>query len=79
MPLLTESRKRVLVPLVAQGSLVGLLSLGPHASGGAYSHEDLVFLMTLADEAAAAVSVVRFLEDADGRSDKHESRAATDV
>ena len=44
----------LLVPLVSQGRLVGLLSLGaPHRSN-TYSADDLMFVATFADEAAAA-------------------------
>jgi GAF domain-containing protein len=56
---LAASRARLLVPLVVQRHLVGLLSLGEPMSGGAYSSDDLVFLSTLADEAAAAVTIVQ--------------------
>jgi GAF domain-containing protein len=72
----------LLVPLVAQGNLVGLLNLGPRAPGGAYSDDDLVFLTTIADEGAAAATIVRLLEDAADDSvlvPLHPSRAMTDV
>ncbi len=46
----------LLVPLVTQGRLVGLLSLGEPAGRGSYSRDDLAFLTTLADEAAPAAS-----------------------
>jgi len=49
----------LLVPLVTQGRLVGLLSLGEPVRGGAYSADDLAFLTTLADEAAAAVRIAQ--------------------
>jgi GAF domain-containing protein len=52
----------LLVPLVAQRQLVGLLSLGAPLIGGAFSPDDLVFLTTLADEAAAAVRIVQLLD-----------------
>ena len=50
------------MPLVAQSQLVGLLSLGAPLTGGGFSPEDLVFLTTLADEAAAAVRIVQLLD-----------------
>jgi len=56
---LAASRTRLLVPLVVQRRLVGLLSLGEPLSGGAYSSDDLLFLAALADEAAAAVTIVQ--------------------
>jgi len=56
---MTATGVTVLVPLVNQGRLVGLLSLGEPASGGSYSRDDLAFLATLADEAAAAAKVAQ--------------------
>jgi hypothetical protein len=50
------------VPLVAQRQLVGLLSRGAPLTGGTFSPDDLVFLITLADEAAAAVRIVQLLD-----------------
>ena len=38
---------------------MGLLSLGEPASGGSYSRDDLAFLTTLADEAAAAAKIAQ--------------------
>jgi GAF domain-containing protein len=68
---LASSRTRLLVPLVVQRRLVGLLSLGKPASGGAYSSDDLAFLSTLADEAAAALTIVQLTN--------HEVRAQSPV
>jgi len=51
----------LLVPLVTQGRLVGLLTLGEPAGGGSYSRDDLAFLTTLADEAAAAARIAQLL------------------
>ena len=56
---LASSRTRLLVPLVIQRRLVGLLSLGEPASGGAYSSDDRQFLSALADEAATAVTIIQ--------------------
>src|SRR5258708_27189723 len=50
-----------LVPLVTQGRLVGLLSLGEPAGGGGYSRGDLAFLTTLADTAAAVARIAQLL------------------
>ena len=58
---MTATGVTVLVPLVNQGRLVGLLSLGEPASGGSYSRDDLAFLTTLADEAAAAARIAQLL------------------
>jgi GAF domain-containing protein len=49
----------LLIPLVAQRHVVGLLALAEPRDGGAYSADDLDFLTTLADEAAAAALIAR--------------------
>jgi len=59
VPLLAANGVSLLVPLVTQGRLVGLLSLGEPATGGSYSRDDLMFLTTLADEAAAAARIAQ--------------------
>ena len=61
VPFLAANGVSLLVPLVTQGRLVGLLSLGEPASGGGYSRDDLAFLTTLADEAAAAARIAQLL------------------
>jgi len=60
---LAAGQMSLLVPLVVQRRLVGLLSLGPPATGGAYSADDFVFLTTLADEAASAARIIQLLDD----------------
>ena len=59
VPFLSANGVSLLVPLVTQGRLVGLLSLGEPAGGGSYSRDDLAFLTTLADEAAAAARIAQ--------------------
>jgi len=59
---------RLIVPLVTQGRLVGVLSLGERVSGGAYSDDDIDFLTTLADEAAAAVRIPQLMAQSRGQS-----------
>jgi GAF domain-containing protein len=60
-PYLGANGVSLLVPLVTQGRLVGLLSLGEPTGGGSYSRDDLAFLTTLADEAAAAARIAQLL------------------
>jgi GAF domain-containing protein len=60
-PYLGANGASLLVPLVTQGRLMGLLSLGEPAGGGSYSRDDLAFLTTLADEAAAAARIAQLL------------------
>jgi GAF domain-containing protein len=68
---LAASRTRLLVPLVVQRRLVGLLSLGEPLSGDAYSSDDLQFLSALADEAAAALTIIQLTN--------HEARSHSPV
>lgn len=49
----------LLVPLVSQGRLVGLLSLGTPRGSAAYSSDQVMFVATLADEAAAAATIAQ--------------------
>jgi GAF domain-containing protein len=59
VPFLAANGASLLVPLVTQGRLVGLLALGEPAGGGGYSQDDLGFLITLADETAAAARIAQ--------------------
>jgi GAF domain-containing protein len=59
VPYLAANGVSLLVPLVTQGRLVGVLSLGEPAGGGSYSRDDLAFITTLADEAAAAARIAQ--------------------
>jgi GAF domain-containing protein len=52
---------RLLVPLVTQGRLVGLLSIGDPAAEHGYSAEDLVFLTALARTAAPAARIAHLV------------------
>jgi GAF domain-containing protein len=49
----------LLVPLLSQGRLVGLLTLGTPRESKAYSADELTFVATLADEAAAAARIAQ--------------------
>ena len=51
---LRASGIRIVVPLVAQGELIGALYLGPRLSDQDYSTDDRRLLTTLAAQAAAA-------------------------
>ncbi|MCX6021609.1 MAG: GAF domain-containing protein, partial [Chloroflexi bacterium] len=52
---LRESGAALVLPLTAAGELVGVYVLGPKQSGDIYSTEDLQWLTTLAQQAAAAL------------------------
>jgi GAF domain-containing protein len=49
----------LLVPLVFEGYLVGLLSLGTPRGSNSYTSDQLMFVATLADEAAAAARIAQ--------------------
>jgi GAF domain-containing protein len=66
----------LLVPLVSEGRLVGLLSLGlPHGSK-MYSADELMFIATLADEAAAAARIAQLRSVRAGRPRSRKTRGA---
>ena len=54
----------LLVPLISEGQLVGLLSLGAPRESKAYSADEVLFVATLADEAAAATRIAQLRRDA---------------
>ncbi|MFN8622448.1 MAG: SpoIIE family protein phosphatase [Chloroflexota bacterium] len=54
---------RVIVPLVAQGELVGALYLGPRLSDQEYSTDDRRLLSTLAAQAAPAIRVAQLVRE----------------
>lgn len=54
---------KVVVPMIAQGKLVGLLNLGPRLSEQDYSTDDRGFLNTLAYQAAPAVRVAQLVQE----------------
>ncbi len=54
---------KIAVPLVSQGELVGLLTLGPRLSEQEYSTDDRRLLDTLAIQAAPAVRVAQMVQE----------------
>jgi GAF domain-containing protein len=52
---------RMVVPLVSQGELIGVLSLGPRLSQQEYSSDDRVLLSNLATQASPAVRVAQLV------------------
>ena len=65
-PALAELRAahvRVIVPLVAQGELIGALYLGPRLSDQDYSADDRTLLATLAAHAAPAIRVAQLVRE----------------
>ena len=54
---------KVVVPMIAQGKLVGLLNLGPRLSEQDYSTDDRGFLNNLAVQAAPAVRVAQLVHE----------------
>jgi serine phosphatase RsbU (regulator of sigma subunit)/anti-sigma regulatory factor (Ser/Thr protein kinase) len=65
-PALAELRRagvRIIVPLVAQGELVGALYLGPRLSDQGYSRDDRTLLATLGAQAAPAIRVAQLVRE----------------
>src|ERR1035437_6919709 len=65
-PALAEIRAsgiRIVVPLVAQGELIGALYLGPRLSDQDYSTDDRRLLTTLAAQAAPAIRVAQLVRE----------------
>src|SRR5690242_1188302 len=54
---------RVAVPLVSQGDLIGVLSLGPRMSEQEYSSDDRSLLSNLSSQAAPAVRVAQLVRE----------------
>src|SRR5579862_2071689 len=67
---LREAGVRLAVPLVSQGELVGLVSLGGRLSDQAYSIDDKKLLVSLAAQAAPALQVAQLVrrQEAEARS-----------
>jgi signal transduction histidine kinase len=53
----------IYVPVLSQGSWIGLLALGSKTSGDPYFDEDLALLSTLADQTAVALENARLVSD----------------
>src|SRR5690606_2046177 len=63
---------KLVVPLVSQGELIGLLSLGPRLSGQEFSSDDLRLLNNLAAQAAPAVRVAQLVRERQVEAREHE-------
>src|SRR5205823_2812954 len=63
---------KLAVPLVSQGELVGLLTLGPRLSEQEYSADDRMLLNSLAIQAAPAVRVAQMVHEQQAVIREHE-------
>jgi two-component system nitrogen regulation sensor histidine kinase GlnL len=54
-PLLAELHWALVLPLIADGAVIGAIALGPKRSGDAYYPQDLRLLRTLANQAGMAI------------------------
>jgi serine phosphatase RsbU (regulator of sigma subunit) len=52
----------ILLPLASQGELLGLLMLGPHLKGEAYTREERTLLDTIAPQVAPAIRVAQMVK-----------------
>lgn len=65
-PVLQDLKKlgaELLLPLASQGELIGLLILGPHLKGEAYTQEERALLNTLALQVAPALRVAQMVRE----------------
>jgi signal transduction histidine kinase len=62
----------VYVPICAKGAWIGLLALGPKASGDRYFDDDLTLLSTVADQTAVALENARLFDDLKNRNAENE-------
>ena len=63
---------RLVVPLVAQGELIGMLNLGPRLSEQEYSTDDRKLLENLAAQAAPAVRVAQLVREQEAEARRRE-------
>lgn len=63
----------VYVPVLAKDNLIGLIALGPKASGDRYFEEDLDLLSTLSDQTAVGLENARLFHDLTVRNEENES------
>jgi serine phosphatase RsbU (regulator of sigma subunit)/anti-sigma regulatory factor (Ser/Thr protein kinase) len=63
---------KLVVPLVAQGELIGLLNLGPRLSEQEYSSDDRKLLENLAAQAAPAVRVAQLVREQQAEARRRE-------
>src|SRR6266480_235418 len=62
----------IILPLASQGELLGLLILGPHLKGEAYSREEFSILNTLAPQVAPALRVAQMVQVQQAQVSEHE-------
>jgi serine phosphatase RsbU (regulator of sigma subunit) len=74
-PLLKEMKihgAEIILPLASQGELLGLLILGPHLKGEAYSREEFSILDTLVPQVAPALRVAQMVQVQQAQVSEHE-------
>lgn len=65
-PILQDLRlhaAEIILPLASQGELIGLLILGPHLEGEAYTREERTLLDTLAPQVSPALRVAQMVQE----------------
>jgi serine phosphatase RsbU (regulator of sigma subunit) len=74
-PALQEIKLHVaemILPLASQGELLGLLILGPHLQGEAYTAEERIILNTLAPQVAPALRVAQMVQEQQEQTREHD-------
>ena len=62
----------IILPLASQGELLGLLILGLHLKGEAYTREEFIILDTLAPQVAPAIRVAQLVQVQQAQVSEHE-------
>lgn len=68
---LRDSGTALVVPVINQGTLLGMLALGPRRSGQAYSSDDRALLNLLASQAGPALRVAQLVEQLEAEAQEH--------
>ncbi len=74
-PVLQQMKLRgaeIILPLASQGELLGLLILGSHQKGDAYTREECILLDTLAPQVAPALRVAQMVQAQQAQVSEHE-------
>jgi serine phosphatase RsbU (regulator of sigma subunit) len=67
-----RSGAEIILPLASQGELLGLLILGLHLKGEAYTREECIILDTLAPQVAPALRVAQMVQVQQSQVSEHE-------
>lgn len=77
---LGQAQVELAVPMISQNHLVGIMALGPKLSELPYTAEDRALLSTLADQAAAAITIAQLVQENQKKQQlEHEMQLARSI